>query len=261
MLAAGGLLLVVGCSGPGSSGANTGSPASEGTAAFASLDQSGSVDPQILSDVVAGAFPTPGDAKRTIHVQLAARSIANVACGGRQAPDLNDTSGRFYQPWFADLGLIRERGLSERSETADGAWTVDVGPCVETALPSYQDWFDLAAPWQEIALTASQSRAVVATEPGVSDCLGRRSGLDVDKSGVTASYLLAVDAYLSGLKASEEELQQELRRLSDVFVECSGDYYSAMGDELEPQREMMIERNRELLVRFAGELAAQGYVP
>ena len=48
---------------------------------------------------------------------------------------------------------------------------------------------------------------------------------------------------------------------SAAFVRCTPSYFAAMAAQLKPMKRRLMERNRELLERYAAELAALGYVP
>lgn len=222
------------------------------------------VDPQVLSDVIASAFLMPGETqRRAIRVLHNARSIANVACGGSALGTPNSTYSRYDQSRYADLSLIAEKGFTESEESLpESNKKVDAGACAAKALSSYHEWRVLAAPWTDIVRTAIQAPAVTATKPEVASCLTTKSLGDVvaDEEDPTATFLSNTDGYLSGDKQGRPH-EQEMQRLSDVYAECTGNYFEALEAELAPERERMVERHRELLERFAAELSAAGYVP
>ena len=225
------------------------------------------VDPQVLSDVVAGVFMMPGDtARRTILARHRIRSLANVECGGEPFDDLGSTAARYNQARFADLELIAEKGLGEiggmtMAEAEEQVQRVDLWECEFDVLESYWDWHNLQEPWHDIVLEADEQPAVVATKQGTAHCLRTQSGvgIDIDDARPTETYLSGTDLHYQ--QGDFDDLEVERQRLSDVYVECTGDYFEALEAELRPRRDQMVERNRELLERFAGEVAEAGYVP
>lgn len=68
-----------------------------------------------------------------------------------------------------------------------------------------------------------------------------------------------MDTHLS--EADPANFDQEMGRLSEVYVVCTKTYFDVMASELEAQQEQQVERNRELLTAFADELTQAGYVP
>lgn len=221
-------------------------------------EQPPGVDPQILSDVAAGAFPMSGRSQlRTIRITLASIGLPNEACGGQGFPDLDDTSFRFDQARYAYLDLIAEKGLSEP----------DIGSpprvsqaCRARMTPSFEEWHNLGAVWRDATLTAQSSPEVTATFPRTAECLRRESGLEVDAGDPTASYLSAADYALSGSQSVAETSELE-RKFSAAFARCTANYFDALSAQLAPVKARLVERNRELLERYAAELAALGYVP
>jgi hypothetical protein len=115
----------------------------------------------------------------------------------------------------------------------------------------------LDAAWAEVTRTATQSAPVVATHARTAACLRRQTGLTVDESDPVGSYLDSVDGTLT--KAADFTTAR--RRFSTVFATCAKDYFAALRAQLLAARPDLVERNRELLERYAGELAALGYVP
>ena len=70
----------------------------------------------------------------------------------------------------------------------------------------------------------------------------------------------AVDYVLSGLSSAVLSAQDQ-RKFSLVYARCTRGYFAALAAQLRPMKRRLIERNRELLERFAAQLAALGYVP
>jgi len=216
------------------------------------------VDPQILSDVAAGAFPLPGPSElRTMRVTLASIGLPNAACGGENVRDLNNTSFRFDQARYADLDLIAAKGLTEPEMPQPARASPS---CRMKKLPSFGQWSELAAPWQDATLTAANAPSVVATHARTAECLRRASGLKVDDGDPMLSYLNAVDYVLSGLSSAVLSAQDQ-RKFSLVYARCTRGYFAELAAQLRPMKRRLVERNRELLERFAAQLAALGYVP
>ncbi|WP_157073404.1 hypothetical protein [Kribbia dieselivorans] len=218
------------------------------------------MDPQVFADVVAGVFAMPGKtAIRTIRVQWVSRGIANEACGGRNTgTDPNITWARYDQSRYASLELIADKGLTEEEPWDNGK--VGLGKCVNKVLPSFFKWYNLQGdPWVGEVDAAAQAASVKATHAGTRKCLAGKSGLEVDVTDPTSTYLSNVDYALSRTPA--RKMKAEQKRFSDIYVQCTGNYFAALEKELTPRRERLTERNRELLQRFAVELSAAGYVP
>lgn len=216
------------------------------------------VDPQILSDVAAGAFPLPGPSElRTIRITLASIGFPNAACGGRNFANLNNTSFRFDQARYADLNLIAKKGLSEPELRQPARVNA---ACRARKVPAFSRWYALSALWQDATLTAADSSPVVATHARTAACLHRVTQLTVSAGDPTASYLNSVDYALSGLKSRKQSKTLE-RRFSLAYARCTTSYFAALGAQLRPVKARLIERNRELLEQYASELAALGYVP
>jgi len=223
-----------------------------------SRNSHGRVDPQILSDVAAGAFPLPGPSElRTMRVILASIGLPNVACGGENVRDLNNTSFRFDQARYADLDLIAAKGLTEPEMPQPARASPS---CRMKKLPSFGQWSELLVPWRDATLTAANAPSVVATHARTAECLRRASGLKVDDGDPTVSYLNAVDYLLSGLSSRVLSAQYQ-RKFSRAYARCTRSYFAVLGAQLRPVKQRLVERNRELLERYAAELAALGYVP
>jgi hypothetical protein len=248
-------VLVAACArGPDAEGSTEPSRGPSGTAAATGAAGAG-VDPQILSDVVEGAFPVPGRSQlRTIRVQRAALGLPNAACGGENFADVAATDMRFDQAHYADLELIAEKGLTEERQPKPKL--VDEA-CRAAKSPSERVWRALDVPWAEVTRTATQSAPVVATHARTAACLRRQAGLTVDESDPVGSYLSSVD----GALAQAADFTATRRRFSAAFATCAKDYFAAMRAQLLAARPALVERNRELLERYAAELAALGYVP
>lgn len=216
------------------------------------------VDPQIVSDVAAGAFPLPGESElRTMRVTLASIGLSNAACGGESIANLGDTSIRFDQARYADLKLIAAKGLSE-PELPQPPRASEA--CRAQKLPSFGQWANLGAAWQDATLTAAGAPAVVATHGRTAECLQRYSGLKVEFGEPTGSYLNAVDYALSSQTSAQASSRLQ-RKFSAAYVRCTPSYFAALAAQLKPMKRRLVERNRELLERYAAELAALGYVP
>jgi hypothetical protein len=221
------------------------------------------VDPQILADVIDDAYLLPGPSElRAMRVDMFQQSLVNVDCGGKPLP-LSNTAGRNNQSRYADLPLIAQKGLGEMNDPVQKLLVEGPKNCgakLLDALPSQQDWANLGAQWGDLTQAAVQSGPVRQTLPEVTSCLREKSGLEVDPQDPTTSFLLSVDGDLYG-QPSRAASQQEAIRLGKIYATCAAPFFDTLQAQLEKQRPALIERNRELLERFAGELAAAGYVP
>lgn len=54
--------------------------------------------------------------------------------------------------------------------------------------------------------------------------------------------------------------EDEMRR-AEAYADCMAEYFEVMESELLKKRPEFVERNREVLERFASELSGAGYVP
>jgi hypothetical protein len=189
-------------------------------------------------------------------VLRASIGLPNVACGGENFADVAATDMRIDQAHYADLELIAEKGLTEAPQPKPKM--VDEA-CRTAKSPSERAWRALDVPWAEVTRTATQSSSVVATHASTTACLRRQTGLTVDESDPAGSYLSNVDGALA--KARTTDFTEARRRFSVAFATCAKDYFAAMAAELLAARPALVERNRELLERYAAELAALGYVP
>jgi hypothetical protein len=217
------------------------------------------VDPQIFSDVAAGAFPLPGRSMlRTMRIMLASIELPSAACGGRTDLNLDSTNARFDQARYADLELIARKGLSEKNTLPLMSRASDA--CTKAKLPSFERWYNLASIWQDATLTAINSPRVGATRERTASCLRRVTGLNVEVADPTASFLRSVDYALSAT-GNARAIASQQREFSDAYVQCAGQYFAALATELNPVRARLVERNRELLEQYSAELAALGYVP
>jgi hypothetical protein len=233
-----------------------GSPPTSGSAQPGPGSAATDLDPQVFSDVVAGVFPLPGRSQlRTIRVIMASVGLPNAACGGKNFADPGATDLRQDQARYADLELIAAKGLVERTSQPKPVLVAE--SCLAAKTPSQVKWWALIEPWSEITRTAALSEPVVATHARVARCLREESGLTVDQTDPTASFLNSVDRNLSG--AADPEADS--RSLSSAYATCTREYFDILSTQLRPQQEQLVERNRELLERYAGELAAIGYVP
>lgn len=220
--------------------------------------QSSRTDPQVLGDVVDSVFLVPGNEQlRTIRVSNFTRALMFKGCGG-EGPPLDSTADRFMQQLFPDLDLIRERGLVESQPTVDAdppAANCDAGSSgLDRKLPSREAAFNLIQPWLDLVETALQDPTLTSLKEPMWECMTEKSGLEVGQD-VPADFLKAVNLALSASGPTD------LTVLSEIYADCSGAYFDRLRGMLLDQRPAMVERNRELLERYATELVAAGYVP
>ena len=226
------------------------------------------LDPQVFTDVVAGAFPLPGPSQlRWMRINRSARSLLDAQCGGTEDPHVDSTAMRLDQARYADLDLIQARGLTEAGDGNDRGKLVELGACTRKLMPHFEAWLSLGSSWDDATLTALQTSAVQGTLPKVTSCLRRKSGFapQLDSRDPVPSFLGAVDGHIASLgkqeHASQARIGAEQTRASHVFVECTRSYFDAMLAALKPAQDAAIDRNRELLTQTAQEVVAAGYVP
>lgn len=241
------------------------------------------VDPQVLSDVVDSAFYLPGPSmRRAMRLERAKVSIEARDCGLEPYKDLDYTGDRYDQAKFPDGELIAQKGLSEADTNAGGSKpdfsSIDpnrtlspeqqekghvlVGdiPCRYKSLPSWRKVDDLTFSWDETAREILGSPQMLEVKSDTAKCLRDKSKLNSSDDNPTATWMNSMDNYLSGL-GTDAQWQREQMRLSKVFVGCADNFETQFKEQLAPKRNEAIERNRELLQRFAKELSAAGYVP
>lgn len=214
------------------------------------------VDPQILQDVIDASFWTPGPGvRRGMRVQMFVVSIGVKECGG-DPPPLDSTEDRPAQNLYPDLELIRERGFAENLPSYREGLGADCPDLAPDNLESWEAWRELTFLWDDVSLTVQgESEALDAEEDVLAQCLQDRTGLNFDEADPT-TFLLAVDnAHVDGAT------DQEMKSFAAAYAECGKPYFSAFAAELQDDRKKLIERNRELLTRFALEIADAGYVP
>jgi hypothetical protein len=191
-----------------------------------------------------------------MRITLASIGYPNAACGGKNFSNLNDTSLRFDQARYADLQLIATKGLTQMEPPLPARMNTS---CLASKTPAFPAWHALASAWQDATLTAANSTPVVATHAKTAACLHNSTGLPVSIGDPTATYLQKVDYALSGVGGARWAMLE--RKFSLAYARCAQSYFAAIAAQLRPVKARLIERNRELLERYASELAALGYVP
>lgn len=219
----------------------------------------GEVDPQVLSDVVSAAYTVPGpDVIRAMRVNAFDLQLGITECGGTPPP-IDMTSDRFAQDLFPDLELIRTQGFSDEVDARDVALETVTGECDDLApdLDAFEDWRRLVFDWSNRAETVkAESQLVAAAKPAMASCLRERSGLSVDSADPT-TYLQSVNLEMS----QDGTDRADHMRYAIAYADCGKAYFDAMATELERVRPALVEQNREVLQRYAAEIAAAGYVP
>jgi hypothetical protein len=237
------------------------------------------VDPQITSDVVAYLLPSPSAQVRAIRLGNAFVNMRIEACGhAGPKVDLDDTGDRYDQAYYADLDLVRRKGLAElpppeeslgelqaqdverivEQETASAA---RVQSCLAERLPSYQPLVQSLGPvWFEETLRVRGEAQVVEAAEQAARCLSSTTGFELGSKDQIAIYLSAVDYELSGESEIDNYLKQ-LKSFSEAFVDCTSEYFERMEEGLSALKPALVERNRELLESLALEFANAGYVP
>jgi hypothetical protein len=210
-------------------------------------------DPQVLSDVVDAAFPTPGQAAlRNIRVQTFLRSWGVTSCGGTGAP-ADSTSDRFEQDVLPSLELIREKGFTEPSqESFKGARAdCEIGDELQAAAPAWQRWFGLAGPWHQLVQTVLEDPGLDALRAPMAQCLHTATGVEVSAHDPATSFVGAMDG------ASSAERQRD----AVAYADCGADYFGEMEQLLLAQRPAYVSLHRQLLEQFAAQLVGLGYRP
>lgn len=256
------LLLASGCT----SDANS----KQGTSSTVDND----VDPQVLSDVVATAFPIPGpNIRRKMRVQNFVTDFVSIACGSTERLSIDRTAERYSQGEFPDLELIRSKGLAEKDPRADREGNIPPPPGFRPGcdarskgnlferMPSQQDWMNLQVPWDDVVATVEQDPSVVALRAPLAKCLRngtKGTGIVISSEDPAQTFLTQSDkAYVADrITARDRE-----RLIPQLYARCGEKYFGRTQELLEAERPAMIERHRELLEQAARELVVIGYVP
>lgn len=258
-----GLLLLPGCT---SGGEQDESPQVDGA-----THRGAAVDPQVLDDVVATAFPAPGPSvRRLMRVINFTADFVMVACGSTQRLPLDRTWERYSQGEFPDLDLIRAKGFDETNPAADregpppgfrpGCDANSKGNLFDK-MPSFHAWRNLAVPWDDVVATVEQDPSVVALKAPFAQCLRdgtKGTGIVVSSEDPARTFLTQLDQAYAGDKVTSRDRERLIPRL---YARCGQEYFGRTQELLEGERPAMIERHRELLEKAARELVAIGYVP
>ncbi len=226
------------------------------------------VDPQVLQDVAAWALRAPGPSvRRAQRVDNFMKAWSIRQCGGVPLIALDSTAHRVEQQGFPDLEVIREKTLTEPEPIAEpgtgrrGCDGASKGNILDK-MPTSDAAGNLGMPWDDVVATAEQDERLIALKAPMAQCL-REGWPSVAKSITDAdpalTYLKAIDFEI--IKSGERLKKRTAREQAVLYVECGTDYFGRLQELLEAERPAMIERNREVLERFASELVAVGYVP
>lgn len=215
-------------------------------------------DPQTLSDVVDGAFFVPGpNMIRAMRVFRASGSIQAVDCGGAAFENIDYTGDRFDQALFPDLQLIEDKNLVEAGPFPSGDRVGSRDACRYARLPSEGEWYALQDSWLGVVYALKASPLMVEVTRTAGTCLAEKSGLAIDRADPAASFL----SEANGVAVSGSDWDADIRRFSKIYAECMKPYVDVFRAALLDKRPEYVERNRELLERFAAELESAGYVP
>lgn len=270
-----GLLLLSGCTSDANGGQSEPSRG-EPTKADGGATASGGagVDPQVLDDVVAAAFPVPGPSvRRWMRVGNFTADFVKIACGSTERLSIDRTTERYSQGEFPDLELIRTKGLVEKDPRVDREGNPLPVPGLEPGcdasskgnlferMPSQQAWLNLQEPWNDVVATVEQDPSVVALKAPFAQCLRdgtQGTGIVVSSEDPGRTFLTQTDlAYAHGTITTRERQG----RIPKLYARCGAAYFGRTQVLLEAERPAMIERHRELLEQAARELVAMGYVP
>jgi len=223
------------------------------------------VDPQVLQDVIEASFMVPGDGvRRAMRVREFNRQAGIRKCGGHPTRSLDTTANRWDQALFADLELIREYGLGEglsADTKADDEALAKIRPGCDLFPPihDFDKWFALQGAWNDVVLTTVQNPVMVSLKKPMASCLADRTGLKVTADDPANSYLKAVTE--RWLKLSKADWEAQWQGYTYAFIDCGQEYYDTLTKLLLPEREKMVEQNREALTQFAIHIVEAGYVP
>ena len=233
--------------GPGVPDALTGKP----TVVTNSYD----VDPQILADVVSYAFPTGGPSiLRQMRVEQAVFSIQADDCGGKYRFDPDYTGSRTDQVRLPYLDLIAEKGFSE-PEPDFGDRYDSREACASRSLPSLLSVLRLGTEWDQVVTEVWNRPAIQATLTPAGQCLESKTGRHLGTTGAEK-----VEGFF-GLLTRIDLTAEGMKLHAGYYATCMADYSAAMQVALRVEAGKSFAANRDVLVKFAQELEAAGYVP
>lgn len=239
-------------------------PAGQGPGA-STRSTNGAADPQILSDVVDWAFPAPGDSMlRSMRLSRAIDSIQAVDCGGKPFADLDYTGEREDQSLYPDVALIRSKGLTESGPAPEGTKVGQDKPCRYQSLPRWQQAYNLQFAWEDGPVrTAVNSDALRPVVTSTGECLAAKTGWSLTGPGGRLNqFFIELDNHVvTAANTSDQAATQVTMKYSAIYADCAGSYADQLRKALLSKRPAEVERNRELLVTMAQDLARAGYVP
>lgn len=234
---------------------------------------------QVLSDVIANAFPTGGpSARRGMRMAIALNNITARRCGGLFL-DLSSTSERIDQATYPDLELIAQRGLSERSakerasqipgpamdamnEKPDGTSDPNVKAatdhqaivrCSSTVVKSYGEYSRLGDEWMRDTLDAQKDPSLKPLLADAAACLRAQSDLVISQQDPLNDFLLQADqAAIDG---------KSTRPFALTYANCTAGYFTRLQQLLEVRQDAAVARHRDMLESVASDVRAAGYVP
>lgn len=169
------------------------------------------------------------------------------------------TDDRIAQDMFPDLALIRREGFGGEVNHRDLAIETIRSDCPDLTpgLIYYADIRNLEYEWTLRAQEVRDgSEAVAQTKEPAAECLRDRTGLEAEDADPTTFLRSTTYEMSKGTTSREEEMAY-----AEAYADCMTDYFDAMASELMERRPEYVERNREVLERFAVEISAAGYVP
>lgn len=244
------------------------------------ISKEAGVDPRILRDVIDSQIPVPGPRAQFLGLYLnKLNHLVHEECATDAPAPLGSTESRIDQARYADLALIREKGLSEITLVEDGKNNPDTdrgepseaekarltakgekeGDCARKILGSPGG--SLLQLWSsEVVETAHASTSMSDVKQKTAACLAERTPVSPSIDDPTGDFLPRLDGYLSYLPTLDK-LKEEGLKFSNIYADCTEDYFSQLAELLEQERPKFIEKHREVLIVEAKGLAKAGYTP
>ena len=206
----------------------------------------------------------PGDGvRRAMRVREFNRQAGIRKCGGKPTRSLDTIFERWDQDLFPDMNLIREHGFGGGDSVDDDEKILETLPAdcsnLFPLIPDFDKWFALQGAWHDVVLTKLQDPTMVSLRKPMATCLTDQTGLKVTADDPAKTYLKAVTE--RWLKLSKADWEAQEQGYADAFVDCGREYYDTLTKLLLPERDKMVEQNREVLTSFAIHLVEAGYVP
>lgn len=254
------------------------------------------VDPAVLEAVTAAAFPVGGPSMRSgMRASAGLNNAIAEHCGGLIV-DVNATDQRIDQSTYPDLDLIAERGFVEPIDSKSAGWPVEgtsnlvpdlrtaeedfnaalrasdpsgangemvdaaaldanelYEACATEVVPASSEFYDLVSVWGDRTDEVLARQELRAMWPGVAACMTAATGSQVSESNPAEAFFGLIDG-----KELDEARQHDL---TQIWVECTTDYFGTLQSLLEVEQAELAHTYGPTLQSVAASLQQAGYTP